>query len=145
VELNKSLAAAATMRGKTQVIEAETRKLVSIIVKEKEAELVRMQATTDLDVAKIKAAYDRYATEKQADADLVEAEKEAEGQRLVKKAEAEGERLRNEALKGEGGDVMVALEAAKNLNLSEVTISTMDVDLLDIDGMVKKLGVQAEK
>ena len=145
VELNKSLGKAAEMSGKTQVIEAETRKLVSIIVKEKEAELVTMQAETDLAIAKITAAYKRYATEKQADADLVQAEKEAEGQRLVKKAEAEGERLRNESLKGEGGDVMVALEAAKNLNLSDVTISTMDVDLLDIDGMVEKLGVEDKK
>ncbi|NQT94250.1 MAG: hypothetical protein HQ559_15930 [Lentisphaerae bacterium] len=145
VELNKSLAAAATMRGKTQVIEAETKKLVNIIVKEKEAKLVTMQAETDLDVAKIKAAYDKYATEKRADADLVQAEKEAEGQRLVKKAEAEGERLRNESLQGSGSDVMVALEAAKNLTFSDVTISTMNVDLLDINGMVKKLGVEAEK
>ncbi|MDK1031844.1 MAG: SPFH domain-containing protein, partial [Planctomycetia bacterium] len=37
VELNKSMAKAATMSGKTQVIEAETKKLTSIIIKEKEA------------------------------------------------------------------------------------------------------------
>jgi len=145
VELNKSLAAAEEMSGKTQVIEAETKKLVSIIVKEKEAELIRMQAQTDLQIAKVKAAYEKYSTEKQADADLIVAQKEAEGQRLVKKAEAEGERLRNDAIQGAGGSVIVALEAARNLNLSDITISTMDIDLLDIDGMAERLGLPAKK
>jgi len=141
VELNKSLGAAEQMSGKTQVIEAETKKLVNIIIKEKEAELIGMQAETDLAIAKIRAGYEKYATEKQADADLIVAQKEAEGQRLVKKAEAEGERLRNDAIQGAGGSVIVALEAARNLNLSDVTISTMNNDLLDIDGMAEKLGV----
>ena len=145
VELNKSLGAAEQMSGKTQVIEAETKKLANIIVKEKDAELIGMQAETDLSIAKLRAEYEKYATEKSADADLIVAQKEAEGQRLVKKAEAEGERLRNEAIQGAGGSVIVALEAARNLNLSEVTISTMDTDLLDIDGMAEKLGVGSGK
>jgi regulator of protease activity HflC (stomatin/prohibitin superfamily) len=145
VELNKSMAAAAEMQGKTQVIEAETKKLVNIIKKEKEALLVTMQARTDLQIAKIKAGYDKYSTEKRADADLVAARKEAEGELLVKKAEAEGERLRNDAIQGAGGSVIVALEAARNLNLSDVTISTMDIDLLDIDAMAEKLGISASQ
>lgn len=145
VELNKSMGKAEQMRGKTQVIEAETLKLVNIIVKEKEAELIRMQAETDLEITKIKAGYDKYTTEKQADADVIVAQKEAEGHRLVKTAEAKGEDLRNKALQGAGGSVIVALEAAKNLNLTDVTISTMDVDLLDINGMAEKLGVREEK
>ena len=143
VELNKSMAKAEEMSGKTQVIEAETKKLVNIIVKEKEAELITMQAETDLEIAKIKAEYERYATEKRADADLIAAEKEAEGDRLVRQAEAKGEELRNKALFGTGGDVLVALEAARNLQLSDVTISTMGVDLLDINAMSEKLGVPA--
>ncbi len=142
VELNKSMAAAAEMRGKTQVIEAETVKLVNIIVKEKEAQLINMQAETDLEIAKIKAGADKYVTEKKADADLIVAEKEADGERQVRTAEAEGERLRNEALQGGGGSVIVALEAARNLNIKDATISTMDVDLLDVDAMVEKLGMK---
>ena len=145
VELNKSMGKAEEMRGKTQVIEAETMKLVNIIMKEKEAELVTMQAETDLEIAKIKASYEKYATEKMADADLIGAQREAEGQRTVKKAEAEGERLRNEALQGAGGSVIVALEAARNIQLSDVTISTMDTDLLDVDGMAEKLGARGGK
>ena len=141
VELNKSMAAAEEMRGKTQVIEAETVKLVNIIVKEKEAELINMQAETDLEIAKIKAEADKYVTEKQADADLIVAEKEADGERQVRTAEAEGERLRNEALQGAGGNTIVALEAARNLQITEATISTMDVDLLDVNAMAEKLGM----
>ncbi|NQU40709.1 MAG: hypothetical protein HQ523_12205 [Lentisphaerae bacterium] len=143
VELNKSMAEAERMRGKTQVIEAETEKLVKIITQEKESELVRMEAQTDLEIAKIEAQYKKYATEKTADADLIADQKQAAGQRLVREAEAEGERLRNEALTGAGGAIMVALEAARNLKISDVTISTLEVDLLDIDGMAEKLGVPA--
>jgi len=141
VELNKSMGAAAEMRGKTQVIEAETVKLVNIIIKEKDAELINMQAEADLTIAKIKAEADKIVTEKRADADLIVAEKEADGERKVRTAAAEGERLRNQALHGEGGDVMVALEAARNLQIKEATISTMDIDLLDVDAMVEKLGM----
>jgi len=144
VELNKSMGEAEKMLGKTQVIEAETEKLVNIIVKEKEAELIRMRAETDLKIAKIKAEYDKYATEKRADADLKWAQKEAESLLLVKKAEAEGERLRNDAIQGAGGSVIVALEAARNLNIKTATISTMDIDLLDIEGMAEKLGAKSK-
>jgi len=140
VELNKSMAKAAAMQGKTQLIEAETKRLVNIIKKEKDAALVRMQADTDREIAKIRADYERYATEKQADADLVEAQKESEGTLLMKTAEAEGERLRNSAMQGVGGSTIVALEAAKNLNLSDVTISTMNIDLLNLDEIADKLG-----
>jgi regulator of protease activity HflC (stomatin/prohibitin superfamily) len=143
VELNKSMANAEKKRGETQVIEAETKKLVSIIVKEKEAELIRMQAEADLQIAGIEAAAHKYAVEKQADADLIVSQMEAEGERLVKTAEAKGEELRNAALAGAGGSVIVALEAARNLQIREATISTMDIDLLDIEGMAEKLGAGA--
>ena len=141
VELNKSMARAEEMRGKTQVIEAETEKKVKIIRKEKEAELVKMQAETERQIAKIRADAGKYVTQKEADADLIHSQKNAEGDLLVKKSEAEGERLRNQAMQGVGGSTIVALEAAKNLNLSDITLSTMNIDLLDINDMATKLGV----
>lgn len=144
VELNKSMGAAESMRGKTQVIEAETIKLVNIITKEKDAQLISMEAETNLEIKKIEADADKYVTELQADADLIVAEKEADGERQVKTAEAEGERLRNEALQGSGGNTIVALEAARNLQIREATISTLDIDLLDVDGMVQRLGMDAK-
>jgi regulator of protease activity HflC (stomatin/prohibitin superfamily) len=140
VEVNKSLQRSREMQGKTDVIGAETKRLIKIIREEKEAELVKMRAETDLTIADIKAKSEKYATEKRADADVYAAKKSAEGHLQVKQAEAEGERLRNLAMKGVGGGVIVALEAAKNLNLEDVTISTVDNDLLDIDGMATKLG-----
>lgn len=144
VEVNKSEAEAARTKGKTQVIEAETIKLVGIIGEEQKAEIVRMQAETDRKIARIKADYEKYATQKVADAELIKAQKEARGELLMKKAEAEGERLRNQAMMGAGGRMLVALEAARNLNLKDVTISTVDTDLLDIDKMVDKLGAPEE-
>jgi len=140
VELNISMGKAAEMSGKTQVIEAETDKLINLVIKEKEAELIRMQAETDLEIATIKAEFDRYVKEKEADADLVAAQKDAEGTLKVLTAEAAGERMRNEALQGSGGDILVALEAAKNLKIADVDVSTLNIDFLDLDAMVKKLG-----
>jgi regulator of protease activity HflC (stomatin/prohibitin superfamily) len=140
VEVNKSLQRSRRMQGKTDVIGAETKRLIKIIREEKKAELVRMQAETNVTIADIKAQSGKYATEKKADADVYAAKKDAEGHLLVKQAEAEGERLRNLAMQGVGGGIIVALEAAKNLNLVDVTISTVETDLLDIDGMATKLG-----
>ena len=140
VELNISMGKAEEMSGKTQVIEAETKKLVNLVIKEKEAELIRMQAETDLQIATIKAEFDRYVKEKEADADLIEAQKSSEGTLKVLTAEAEGERLRNEALQGSGGDILVALEAAKNLNIQDVDVSTLDIDFLNLEEMAQKLG-----
>lgn len=140
VELNKSMAAAATMRGKTQVIEADIARMIKVIREKKEATLVEMEAKTDREITKIRADYEKYATEKVADANLLAAQKEAEGQLLEKSAEAEGERRRNAAMHGTGGGMIVALEAAKNLTLADITISTMEIDLLDIDKMATKLG-----
>jgi len=145
VELNKSMGKAAEMKGRTQLIEAETKKLVNIIKKEREASLIRMEADTNLEITKINAEYERYATEKMADADLIASRKEAKGMLLLKTSEAEGERLRNRAMQGVGGSTIVALEAAKNLNLSDVTISTIGTDLLDLDAMADKLGVPEKK
>lgn len=140
VELNKSMANAAETRGKTEVIEAETLKEVALIKKQLEAKLIEMEADTSRKIAKIKAEYEKYATEKGADADLDAAQKSARGTLLVKQAEAEGERLRNAAMLGVGGGIMAALEAAGNLHFEDITISTLNIDLLDLDAMATLLG-----
>lgn len=141
VEYNKSKAGAETERGKTLVIEAEIKRALAVIGQEKTSEIVKMQAETDRQIAGIIANAEKYATEKRADADLVKAQKEATGELLLRKAEAEGERLRNRAMMGVGGGIIVALEAARNLNFADIVLSTLAVDLLDIEKMVTKLGV----
>jgi regulator of protease activity HflC (stomatin/prohibitin superfamily) len=145
VEVNKSMKRSLEMQGKRQVVEAETKKMLSVIKQEKEATLVTMEAQVNREITKIVAEYEQYATEKQADSDLIAAEMEAKGNLLVKEAEAEGERLRNMAMQGVGGSTIVALEAAKNLDIKEITISTVETDLLDIDKMATKLGVPKNK
>lgn len=144
VQLNISMAAAEEMSGKTQVIKAETAKMLKIIKQEQEAKITTMEAKTNREIAKIKAEFDRYVTKKRADADLIAAEKRAKGSLLIKEAEAEGERLRNEAMRGVGGSTIVALEAAKNIQLDDMIISTLDVDPVDLEEMAKKLGAKKE-
>lgn len=140
VEVNKSLGKAAEKAGHTQVIEAETVRKVRVIDEEQKAEIVSMEAEANLKMAKIQAEADKYSAEKKADADLVQAQKEAAGDLLVREAEAEGEKMRNKAMAGDGGSTIVALEAARNLDLSNITISTLHVDILDLDKMATKLG-----
>ncbi|MGR3296043.1 MAG: hypothetical protein ACUZ8A_07450, partial [Candidatus Bathyanammoxibius sp.] len=58
---------------------------------------------------------------------------------------AEGENLRRAAMIGVGGDLIVALEAAKNINLGYLEFTTQRVDMLDIEEMVLKFGAAPEK
>ena len=95
-------------------------------------------------VAEIKAEADKYATEKRADADLFSSQLQAKGEVLVRKAEAEGEKMRNQAMTGDGGRVLVALKAAQNLNLNEITVSTIETNPLDVKTMTESLGRPAE-
>ena len=46
---------------------------------------------------------------------------------------------------GVGGDLIVALEAAKNINLGYLEFTTQRVDMLDIEQMVLKFGAAPEK
>jgi len=141
-EVNVSLEKAAAERGKRQVIEATTKKIVKVISKEKEKELAIMKAKTDLQIAEIEAKAGKYAKQKKADADLSLAQANAESTKLIKSAEAKGEELRNAALAGTGGSTLVALEAARNLKVDRATISTAGIDLIDIKKMAEKLGAE---
>jgi len=140
VLLNVSLEKAEKMRGITRKVEKETEMKVIVINTELEAEKVGIQNAKKIEVAQINAEADRIATELKADADLYSAEKNATGQLLVKKAEAEGEKLRNKAMQGVGGGTIVALEAARNLKITDLSVSSIDVDFLNIDEMATKLG-----
>ncbi len=144
VELNKSKAKAEEMRGKTQVIVAETAKKLNIIQQEREQMKIEMKAKADLKMTTIRAEANRYVIEKRADADLKAAELNAKGTLAIKQAEAEGEKLRNNAMRGVGGRTIVALEAAKNLKLKNVTISTLETDILNVEAMAEKLGVESK-
>ena len=96
------------------------------------------------ELATIRAEATRYESEKKSEADLYAAKKRADGDLLLKKSEAEGERLRNEAMLGMGGKIIAALEAVKNIEIGEMTVSTLDTDVLDIDKLLSKLGLDEE-
>jgi hypothetical protein len=44
-----------------------------------------------------------------------------------------------------GGDIIVAMEAARNMNLADLNISSLDINLLDVDDMATRLGVSDVK
>lgn len=141
VLLNVSLEKAEKMRGITRKVEKETEMKVIVINSQLGAAKVEIQNEMKIEVAEINAEADRISTELHADADLYQAEKLAAGQLLIKKAEAQGEKLRNRAMQGVGGSTIVALEAARNLNIDDITVSSINVDFLNINEMATKLGV----
>jgi len=132
--LNKSKALAAEQRGITQTIDADTEAIAQKITGDKERSLTVLDAETSKRITEILAEADKYLVQKKA-----------EGTLLIKYSQAEGERLRREALAGMGGDIIVAMEAARNINLADVSISSLDLNLLDIDDMATRLGVTDTK
>lgn len=142
VELNKSKAEAEKARGKTQVIIAETVKELNIIQQKRERTKINMKAEYDLKMTTIRAEANKHVIQKKADADLIAAELSAQGTLVIKQAEALGEKLRNNAMRGDGGRTIVALEAAKNLKFKNIMISTLETDILDIEAMATKLGAK---
>lgn len=142
--LNISKGMAAEQRGTTQTIDAETEAVALEIGGDKQAKLVVMEARTANKIIEIMAKANQYMVQKKAEGDRYKAEKTADGTFLIAKARADGEKLRRTAMQGLGGNMIVAIEAAKNLNLDDLLISTQDVDLLNIEDMVSKLGAEKE-
>jgi regulator of protease activity HflC (stomatin/prohibitin superfamily) len=140
---NISKAKAADQRGITQTIDADTEAISEKISGDKAAKLAILEAITRQRITEILAAADKYMVEKRAMADRYKEERIARGQLLVRLAEAEGEGLRRMAMIGAGGDLLVAMEAAKNVNLGNIDMSTQMIDFLDIESMIKKFGAVA--
>lgn len=139
--LNKSKALAAEQRGITQTIDADTEAVAQKIGGDKERTITVLDAETTKKTIELLAEADKYLVQKKAEADLYKRQKIAEGNLLIRQSQAEGERLRREALAGVGGDILVAMEAARNMNLADINISSLDMNLLDVDDMATRLGV----
>lgn len=142
--LNVSKGMAAEQRGTTQTIDAETEAVSLEIEGNKGAKLVIMEAQTKNKIIEIMAKADQYMVEKKAEGDKFKAQRSASGSYLLAKAKADGERLRRKSMTGLGGNMIVAIEAAKNMNLGDVVVSTQDIDLLDVNEMVSKFGAKEE-
>lgn len=143
--LNISKTKAVNQRGITQTIDATTEALAEKIRSSKDGKIVALNAKMETRVTTILASANRFLIQKKAEGDLYKEERRAAGELLVARARAEGERLRRKAMTGPGGDLIVALEAARNMNLGEIVLSTQDIDLLDIGKMVDLLGGVMEK
>ncbi len=138
--LNVAKERAVDKRGITQTIDASTEALAQKIRSNKDGKIVALKAEMDTKVTEIIASANKYMIEQKAEGDHYLHVKHAAGELLVDRAKAEGERLRRVAMTGMGGDLIVALEAARNINLEDVVVSTQDMDLLDVDEMIIKLG-----
>ncbi|MCF6157817.1 MAG: hypothetical protein E3K32_04440 [wastewater metagenome] len=143
--LNISKALAAEQRGITQTIDADTEAIAQKIGGDKERAITVLDAETTKTTIQLLAEADKYYIQKRAEGDLYKQERIAEGSLLIDKAKAEGERLRREALSGTGGDIIIAMEAARNMNLADINLSSLDLNLLDIDDMTTRFGVSDEK
>ncbi|MEK7360189.1 MAG: SPFH domain-containing protein [Planctomycetota bacterium] len=139
--LNKSKTLAAEQRGITQTIDADTEAIAQKIVGDKERAITVLDAETSKAITEILAEADKYYVQKRAEGDLYKQQRIAAGTLLIKQSQAEGERLRREALTGAGGDIIVAMEAARNMNLADVNLSSLDMNLLDVEDMATRLGV----
>lgn len=142
VELNQAKTEATKERGKTNDIVAQTKAKVVVIDQEKEKTLIALRATNDKSITQIRADAAKKEMENRSEADLYAAQVRAQGELEVKRAEAEAERMRREALAVAGADVYVALELAKSLKFEDLMISTQMVDPLDIEAMLRRLGVK---
>jgi hypothetical protein len=138
--LNISKERAVNQRGITQTIEATTEALAEKIQSDREGRIVKLKAEMVTKVTDILADANKFMIQKKAEGDLYKEERRAAGELLIARAKAEGERLRRTAMTGAGGDLIVALEAARNINLDDVVVSTQVIDLLNIEKMIDRLG-----
>lgn len=132
---------------------AEEEKLVNVI--ERQIVAAEMAKTQDWekDIQTKKSEYEVLIAEIEAEARIYAAETLAIGESERVKAEARGafylaeadalnKELRTQALNSKGGAIMLALEAAENLNLPEVTLNSDDPavpTILDLSELTKLL------
>lgn len=140
VELERAKSRAAEEQGKVSKIQAETTVMVQKIDRETDAQITRLRTATDMRIAGMLAEAERYAKQQHADADLYRAERGAEGERMVRLAEADGTRRKNEALSGEGSRNLVAMEALRRINLTDVTFPSMDYEWFNPYDMAARVG-----
>ncbi len=144
IEVNKALREAAFFRGDTDKIGATTAAKVTVIEQGLEKTRSELTAENAKSVAQILADADRFVVETRADADLYRAQKKADSDRLMKNAEAQAQFLRQQVLRGSGAHNLVALEAARNLKLGSVLISTLENNFLDLPSLADRLGARAD-
>jgi regulator of protease activity HflC (stomatin/prohibitin superfamily) len=93
-------------------------------------------------IAQIAADADVYSATTRAEGDKERVVSEANGKLAVEKAEALRNELRTKALNTEGGDILLGLLAAENLQMPKVTLNSDDPavpTILNLDELTKML------
>ncbi|PIE22436.1 MAG: hypothetical protein CSA62_12540 [Planctomycetota bacterium] len=142
--LNKSETDLRKFEGETNEVKAQTTAMVNVINQNLERQRRELTADNFKTIAKIRADAERYALEQQADANLYATEKKAKGQLLIENAKAEGQRMRQSALQGSGASNLIALEAARNLHIGTLEVSTLQTNFLNLMELAKRLGAQSQ-
>jgi hypothetical protein len=140
VEVSKSRGEAEDYKGKTRVVEAQTSALLQKIRAEQERTIAQKRGGTKVQITETLEEAKAFSVERKSDADLLLQQARAKADLLLRTAEADGEKARVAAMSGEGGRIIVALEAARNLKIKAVDFSTLGVDVLDVEAMAEKLG-----
>ena len=104
--------------------------------------LQQSRSDNQVAIAQILADAEVYARTKRADADATHATLLAEGNLGIAEAEALRDSLRNAALDSTGGRILLARQAAENLQIDAVTLNSNDPavpTVIDIDALVRLL------
>jgi regulator of protease activity HflC (stomatin/prohibitin superfamily) len=107
-----------------------------------EKQIQEKRSEYEVTIASIVAEARVYATETLAQGEAERVKAEARGSLYLAEADALKKELRTQALNSKGGSIMLALEAADNLNLPEVTLNSDDPAvpiILDLSELTKLL------
>jgi len=138
-----ALMARAAAEVESELEPARLQKEIEVQVQRVEAEMDRriaeLRATNDRALAALELETQRYANERENAGEAAYTRAVAAGERAVLAAEALREELVGTALRGEGGRLWLAREAARNLRLERVTLNSNDPRVplvLDLDELV---------
>ncbi|HKX46445.1 MAG TPA: SPFH domain-containing protein [Planctomycetota bacterium] len=104
--------------------------------------LQQSRSDNEVAIAQILADAEVYSRTKRADSDATHATLLAEGNLGIAEAEALRDSLRNAALDSTGGRILLARQAAENLQIDQVTLNSNDPSVptvIDVDALVRLL------
>jgi regulator of protease activity HflC (stomatin/prohibitin superfamily) len=140
--LNSALALQANEERVTNSIEKQIGAKIKAETGDWDIRIQEKRSEYEVKIAVVEAAATVYESRVRAEGDAELVTLEAEGQLAVDKAEALRNELRNAILNSTGGHIFLALEAASNLNVREITLNSNDPRvplMIDIGAMSKML------
>ena len=140
--LDSALTLQAEEEKKTNLIERQIQAAELKLTQNWEKKFQEEKSRYQVLIATIKAEAEVYSAKTRAEGEAEKVILEANGQLAVEKADALRNELRTAALATEGGDTLLALEAAANLNMPSVVLDSQNPAvpmILDLERMVQLL------